>query len=46
MTKKRDKPGPDPENLKIDEDSWENAVKKAITKKKPKDGWPEHKDKD
>lgn len=40
MKKKREKRGPEPENLKIDEDNWKNAVKKAITKKKPKDGWP------
>ncbi len=33
------KPGPEPERLKIDGD-WEDAVSKALNKKKPADGWP------
>lgn len=33
------KRGQAPETLEIEGD-WENAVKKAIEKKKPKDGWP------
>lgn len=33
------KTGPKPEILKL-EGNWENAVKKAMEKKRPKDGWP------
>ena len=33
------KRGPHPENLKI-HGSWENAVKRSFTKKKPPEGWP------
>lgn len=32
-------PGPEPERLKIDE-PFEDAVDKALRKKKPKEGWP------
>jgi hypothetical protein len=39
MSKKK-QPGPDPERLKIEGD-WEDAVKKAMGKKRPKEGWPE-----
>ena len=39
MTDKREKRGPKPETVKIDED-WEDAVKKALEKKRPKSGWP------
>ena len=35
----RVKPGPKPEVLKIEGD-WEEAVKIAMRKKKPKGGWP------
>jgi hypothetical protein len=34
------KPGPDPDHLKLEGD-WEDAVKKALEKKRPKDGWPD-----
>lgn len=34
------KPGPDPERVKLDK-PWEDAVKDALKKKRPKDGWPE-----
>jgi hypothetical protein len=37
---KKSNTGPKPDNLKIDEENWEIAVKKAILKKKPKSGWP------
>ncbi len=37
---KRCKTGPKPDTVKIDVD-WEDAVKKALKKKKPKEGWPE-----
>lgn len=33
------KRGPKPETVKIDED-WQEAVKKSLKKKKPKEGWP------
>ncbi len=35
--KKIHKPGPKPGRVKIDED-WEDAVKKALEKKRPEDG--------
>jgi len=46
MAKKRKKdipkrPGPKTEYLQIDDENWENALKKGISKKKPKEGWPE-----
>ena len=40
MTECSKKRGPKPDSLQIGED-WEEAVKKAVTKKKPKRGWPE-----
>ena len=33
--------GPKPDHLVINEENWENALKKAIKKKKPKEGWPD-----
>jgi hypothetical protein len=44
MTKKlkpsvKNKPGPKPQYLKIEGD-WRDAVKQAIQKKKPAEGWP------
>jgi len=38
--KSKAKPGPKPNHLKIEEENLEDDVKKAIQKKKPKDGWP------
>lgn len=32
-------PGPEPERVKAD-DGWKDAVKKALKKKKPPEGWP------
>ncbi len=32
------KPGPKPDNLKIDGD-WKDATKKALTKERPEEGW-------
>jgi hypothetical protein len=32
-------PGPKPDNLKI-EGKWQDAVKKSLSKKKPRKGWP------
>ena len=41
MAKKdKGKPGPKPKPLKIDDENWEIAAKRAIQKKKPKGGWP------
>lgn len=34
------KRGPKPEHVKIDED-WEEAMTKALKKKRPEGGWPE-----
>lgn len=31
--------GPKPDSLKV-EGEWEDAVKKALDKKRPADGWP------
>lgn len=36
------KPGPEPERLQIECD-WEEAMGKALKKKKPADGWPKSK---
>ncbi len=42
MTQKGKKsPGPAGEVLKIEEPDWEQAVKKALAKKRPTSGWPE-----
>lgn len=43
MTDEKEKPGPKPDRVKIDED-WEEAVRKALKKKRPKDGWPKPED--
>ena len=37
--KKKLAPGPKPQTLKIEGD-WQEAVKKSLAKKKPKEGWP------
>ena len=39
MTEKKSV-GPKPDHVKIDMD-WENAIGKALKKKRPEDGWPE-----
>ncbi|MBN1975561.1 MAG: hypothetical protein JW787_18125 [Sedimentisphaerales bacterium] len=39
--KKNKNSGPKPDSLKIDEENWEIAVKKAILRKKPESGWPD-----
>ena len=38
-TKKTPPKTPKPDRVKIDGD-WENALGKALKKKRPKDGWP------
>ena len=40
--KRRNKPGPKPDHLKLQGD-WEEAVQKAIRKEKPEEGWPDDK---
>jgi hypothetical protein len=35
----KQKPGPKPQYLKIEGD-WREAVKRAVQKKKPVNGWP------
>ncbi|HXM51203.1 MAG TPA: hypothetical protein VN956_25380 [Pyrinomonadaceae bacterium] len=37
--KKRAKPGPKADILKLEGD-WKDAVKKSLEKKKPAEGWP------
>jgi hypothetical protein len=39
MAKKKSKPGPAPDTLKINGD-WKAAMKKSLAKKKPAKGWP------
>lgn len=39
MSERTQKPGPDPSRVKIDGD-WEEAVKRALGKKRPPEGWP------
>lgn len=38
--KKPNKPGPKSDRLKIIGD-WQDAMKKAVKKKKPREGWPD-----
>jgi hypothetical protein len=39
VTHKR--PGPDPDTLKIEGKDWEATFKRALSKKRPKTGWPD-----
>jgi hypothetical protein len=39
MEEKKKKPGPKPKAVEIDGD-WREAMKKALKKKRPKEGWP------
>lgn len=39
--KRHKKRGPSPDRVKIDGD-WTEAVKKALQKKRPEEGWPKH----
>jgi hypothetical protein len=41
--KKAKKPGPKEERLAIPE-AWQDAVRKAVRKKKPRRGWPKEED--
>lgn len=34
------KPGPNGDSLKV-EGNWKDAITRAVTKKRPADGWPE-----
>jgi len=38
-------PGPVPETVRIEGKSWEDAIKTALSKKRPAGGWPEQKKK-
>lgn len=42
MSEEKQKSGPEPERLKIEED-WEDAIDKALRKKRPEEGWPHEK---
>lgn len=44
MTKEREKPGPKPDTIKIEELDWEEAVKKGLEKPPPGKWWPSKKD--
>jgi hypothetical protein len=37
--KKASTPGPKPDRLKI-KGSWQSAMRKSLTKRKPPEGWP------
>ena len=39
VNKDNPKPGPDPETLELEGD-WEERVKEALQKERPKEGWP------
>ncbi len=39
MSKENQKPGPDPERLKLPGD-WKDQLADAVRKKRPKAGWP------
>jgi hypothetical protein len=41
--KTKNQTGPEPERLRLPQEEWESAVKKALTKKRPKEGWPKPK---
>lgn len=41
MAQDKKKPGPEPDRLRLDEQDWEEAVKRGLKKKRPKDGWPD-----
>lgn len=38
--RRKKRPGPEPERLKIDAPDWVEAVKRALRKKRPAKGWP------
>jgi hypothetical protein len=45
MGKKKSKQrGPEPERVNLDE-NWQGAMRKAMKKKRPEDGWPDKDDK-
>jgi hypothetical protein len=46
MSENKGVPGPDPERVKLPHKKWEDAVREALDKKRPKDGWPEDREPD
>lgn len=40
MNNKR-KPGPDPERLKLPFRDWKEAIREALKRERPTEGWPE-----
>lgn len=42
MSDEKRKRGPDPERVKFEGD-WEEAIRKALRKERPPEGWPEPK---
>lgn len=40
MAKRKKKPGPKSDRLKIPGENWRDAMGKALKKKRPKKGWP------
>ena len=43
MTNNENRPGPKRKRVKIEGD-WQDAVKKALEKERPREGWPEDDD--
>lgn len=35
------KPGPEPERLKLPDEDWKEAIRRALEKERPLEGWPE-----
>lgn len=34
------RPGPAPDHVKLDDDDWEEAIRRAVKRPKPAEGWP------
>lgn len=35
------RPGPSPERLNLDSDNWKDALRRALEKVRPPEGWPD-----
>jgi hypothetical protein len=44
--KQKSTPGPDPERVKLPHKKWEDAVREALDRQRPADGWPEDEDRE